>query len=76
MVQQSALSLSVAVTKPDHDFETLVEELEEDFDVRYNNGLELLTIRNYTDEEIARHTSGRSIFVEQRSRRTARFLVK
>ncbi|WP_153632308.1 aspartate kinase [Prolixibacter sp. SD074] len=76
MVQQSALSLSVAVTKPDHDFETLVDELEEDFDVRYNNGLELLTIRNYTDAEITRHTSGRRIFVEQRSRRTARFLVK
>lgn len=76
MVQQSALSLSVAVTKPDHDFETLMEELEEDFDVRYNNGLDLLTIRNYTDEEIGRHTSGRSIFVEQRSRRTSRFLLK
>jgi aspartate kinase len=76
IVQQSAVNFSAAINKPERGFDKLINELEKDFAVKYNSGLELLTIRYYNDEVISEHTRNRDIFVEQRSRRTARFLLK
>lgn len=76
LVQQSAMNFSLAIDKPERDFELLIRELTETFVVHYNEGLELLTIRFYTEESIAESTSGRSIYVEQRTRKMVRFLLK
>jgi len=76
IVQQSAVNFSAAINKPERGFDKLIHELEKYFTVKYNSGLELLTIRYYNEKVIEEHTSHREIFVEQRSRRTARFLLK
>jgi len=76
LVQQSAMDFSVAIDKPERNFERLIADLQNDFKVHYNEGLELLTIRYYDLETIQNVVKDRVVFVEQRTRRTARFLVK
>lgn len=76
LVQQSAMDFSVAIDKPERNFDQLILDLRNNFAVHYNEGLELLTIRYYDEETIHKMVNERVVFVEQRTRRTARFLVK
>jgi len=76
LVQQSAMNFSVAIDRPERGFDKLIVELKKKFVVRYNEGLELLTIRYYNEDVITKMISGRSVFVAQRTRTTARFLIK
>jgi len=76
LIQLSALNLSVSIDVPEHGVIELVERLSEQFEVRYNDGLDLITIRYYTPEAIEREIGHRTVYVQQRTRRIARFLVK
>jgi len=76
LLQHSALNLSISIDAPEKGVLDLIEQLAEQFDVRYNDGLDLLTIRHYTPEAIAREISHRMVYVEQRTRNIVRFLVK
>ena len=76
LVQQSAMNFSLAIDRPERDFEQMIHELSEHFVVHYNDGLELLTIRYFTPEAVAESTAKRTIYVEQRTRKTVRFLLK
>ncbi|MDA3928934.1 MAG: aspartate kinase [Prolixibacteraceae bacterium] len=76
LIQQSALNLSVSVDIPEHGVMELIERLSEQFETRYNDGLDLLTIRYYTPEAIEKEVSHRKVYVEQKSRTIARYLVK
>ncbi len=76
MVQHSAISFSVAINKPENNFEELIDDLLSHFEVRYNEGLRLITIRHYNQQSIDKITTGHKIFVEQKTRNTARFLLK
>ena len=76
MIQQSALNLSISTDIPEHGVLQLVERLAESFEVRYNDGLELITIRHYTPETIEAEIDHRSVYLEQKTRNTARFLVR
>jgi aspartate kinase len=75
MLQVSALSFSLCCDHYEGKFKNLIEKLS-DFDLRYNTGLELITIRNYTRAEIEKITSRRTILLEQLSRNTAQFVLK
>ncbi|MDX9882761.1 MAG: aspartate kinase [Prolixibacteraceae bacterium] len=76
LIQQSALNLSLAFDEPEQGVEELIAELKKLFEVRYNTGLELVTIRYYNQEAIDRITNGHQVYIEQKSRRTARLLFK
>lgn len=76
LIEHSALKLSVSIDIPEHGAMDLIETLSEQFEVRYNDGLDLITIRYYNDEAIAKEISHRTVYVEQKSRRIARYLVK
>jgi len=76
LIQLSALNLSVSIDVPEHGVLELIETLAEQFEVKYNDGLSLITIRHYTDKAIEKEISHRRVYVEQRTRRIARFLVK
>jgi aspartate kinase len=76
LIQLSALNLSVSIDVPEHGVLELIGKLAEQFEVRYNDGLSLITIRHYTDEAIEKEIGHRRVYVEQRTRRIARFLVK
>lgn len=76
LIQNSAISFSFCFDNTNNKVQKLIEHLKEDFKVLYNDNLELLTIRHYSAEVIDEITKGRKIFVEQRSRHTAHFVVK
>ncbi|MFT4723482.1 MAG: aspartate kinase, partial [Flavobacteriales bacterium] len=45
------------------------------FSIRFNKGLELLTIRHYNEAIIKELTNGRNLLLEQRSRNTVRLIM-
>lgn len=75
ITQNSAVSFSASIDGDNRNFEQLINELQNDYFVKYNTGLELITIRYYDEEAINKMIAGKKIFIEQRSRKTARFLV-
>jgi len=75
MIQSSAISISVCVDNSRY-LTGALDELGNDFKVTYNEGLELLTIRGITDEIVQTTTTGRTILLTQRTRRSGRFLMK
>lgn len=76
LLQQSALDLSLAFDEPEQGIDALISQLQQKFEVKYNIGLDLVTIRYYTPETVAQIQTGRKVYVEQKSRRTARMLLK
>ena len=76
LIQQSAIDLSLCIDEPEVGLESLVMELRKNFDVRYNTGLRLATIRFYNDDALSLIKNGYQVFMEQKSRRTARFVLK
>jgi len=76
VMQNSAISFSICT---DHDpvkIKSLIRELQKSFEIRFNEGLELYTIRHYNDEAIQRITSGRNVILEQKSRNTIHLIVQ
>ena len=76
LIQNSAISFSLCVDNTNNKVKKLIEHLKEDFKVLYNDQLELLTIRHYCADSIEKVTKGRKIYVDQRSRHTAHFVIK
>lgn len=70
LMQNSAISFTVCVNHPGQKLQLLIGSLKDSFEVKYNEGLELLTIRHFDEETIQRYLSGKKILLEQRSRRT------
>lgn len=75
LIQSSAVTISVCVDNTRY-VEDALSELHNKFRVTYNDQLELLTIRGVTPEIIARTTGNKEILLMQKTRRTARFLMK
>ena len=75
LIQNSAISISLCVDNSNNKVKKMINHLKEDFKVLYNDQLELLTIRHYTADSIEKVTKGRKIYVDQRSRHTAHFVI-
>ncbi len=75
LMQHSAVSLTICVTADMDRINSLIQTMLPKFRILYNGDLELITIRHYTQEAIARMTEGKRILVQQLSRRTARFVL-
>ncbi len=75
LMQNSALSFSICVDNNPQLAGRLIGELKNMFRVRYNENLQLITIRYYTQEVIDRIVGGRTILLEQRSRTTEQLIV-
>lgn len=76
MMQTSAISFTICMDENEHKMQKLIGMLGEKFGCRYNNGLQLITIRHYDQNTVSRLLEGRTLLVEQRSRSTAQFVVK
>jgi len=76
LMQNSAISFSACAGGDQVRIDALIDDLSADFAVKYNSGVELLTIRHYDQETIDRLTKGKEILVIQRSRQTARVVMK
>ena len=74
LIQSSAVTISVCVDNTRFVPEALAE-LQQHFNVTYNENLSLLTIRGTTPEILERAKAGKTIMLSQTTRRTARLVI-
>ena len=75
-MQISALSFSVCIDYDAKRFQKLQAALANGFKFKYNEALELITIRHFTPEKIDELSAGRKVYMEQLSRNTAQLVVQ
>lgn len=75
LMQNSAISFSVCIDEEGSKTESLIQELQKEFKVLYNSGLELLTIRNYDQPTIDKLLENKTVLMEQRSRNTLQMVL-
>jgi len=76
VMQTSALSFSVCFDLNEERFERLLTGLKQDFKVKYNEGLTLITVRHDGLNTIKELTEGKTILLEQISRNTIQVVVR
>jgi len=76
LVEASAVSLDVCVDDERYRIDKLLGNFKPEFSVVYNENVEMLTIRHFTEDSVKRITEGREILLEQRTRSTVRFVVR
>lgn len=76
LMQNSALSFSFLVDQSKINPEKVVETFSDDYDVRFNENLELVTIRHYDEATVERVMVDKEMILEQKSRHTARIVMK
>lgn len=74
IMQNSAISFSIVIDYRKDKLEALISVLNEHFDIRYNTGLSLITIKNYSSDDIDKYRKGKRILLEQQSRNNYRAL--
>lgn len=70
LLQVSAISISLVLDSQFFKLEKLLNSLKPIFEIRYNEGLELLTILHPANEEKENHLKGYQILLEQSTRNT------
>ena len=76
MMQVSALSFSVCFDWDNLRFDKLNSLLQDQFKIKYNTTLELLTVRHFKRDLIKQLSSGKIILMEQFSRNTVQMVLK
>lgn len=76
LMQNSALSFSVCGIISNKNLLVLVAELQKNYIVKYNDKVNLLTIRNFKNLDIPKSLKDQEILIEQRSRTTIRYVLK
>lgn len=75
-MQNSAISFSVSVNHHPSKIKDLVENLQRDYQVLYNEGLELMTIRHYNEAIAQELIKGKEVLLQQKTRHTLRLLMR
>ena len=75
LMQNSAISFSFLIDAK-HDLKNLVDSFTNTYKVRYNEGLQLLTIRHFNEETIERLTASKTTILTQKTREMARVILK
>jgi len=76
LMQNSALNFSILLDEEKVNIEEIQNLFEDTYKVRYNQGLELVTVRHYDQETLDRVTTDKDIILQQKTRETARLIVK
>lgn len=76
VMQNSAISFSFCIDFREDKVLTLIDRLAKRFEVYYNTGLTLITIKNYDAATFAEYRNRPGILIEQSSRTTLQILVK
>ncbi len=76
LMQNSAISLSFCVDFWESKVSTLIEKLQQHFEVFYNTGLTLITVKNYDEATFETYRKKDGVLLEQSSRSTLQVLVK
>ncbi|WP_234736233.1 aspartate kinase [Tellurirhabdus bombi] len=76
LMQNSAISFSIVTNNEPEKINRLLTRLSEDFQLTYNDNLELITIRYYDQNTIDRVLINKRLLLEQKSRYTVQLVVK
>jgi len=76
VMQNSAISFSVCVDANRLQDNQCIASLQENYTVRYNDNLELYTIRHYNKGAINRIIKNRKVLLEQKTRSTVHLILK
>jgi aspartate kinase len=75
IIQNSALTLTFCIDNGPR-LGSLVRELQENYNVRYNEGLELITVRHYNEHTAGHVLQGREVLLEQQNRTVVQYVVR
>mgnify|MGYP006095867845 FL=1 len=76
VMQNSALNLSIVLDKQRIKLSEFLKIMGESYIIKYNDDLQLITIRHYDQATIDELTANKEVILQQLTRDTARFLVK
>ncbi len=76
VMQNSAISFSFCVDFRENKVLPLIERLSNHFEVYYNTGLTLITVKNYDQKTFNEYRSKKGVILEQSSRSTLQVLIK
>ena len=76
VMQNSALSFSFVLDQDKINIQQIYDLLKNEYIVKFNENLELVTIRHYDKKTIDRVTSNKQLILEQKTRFTVRMLMK
>ena len=76
LMQNSALNFSILLDEQKVNTEEILSLFEDSYRVKFNEGLKLITIRHYDQKTIDMLTKDREVLLQQKTRETARFIVK
>jgi aspartate kinase len=75
-MQNSALNFSILLDRNKIDVSKMVKLFSDTYAVKYTERLELVTIRHYDQATINRVTENKDILLQQKSKQTARLVMK
>lgn len=76
LMQNSALSFSVCGIISPFKLTGLISDLQKNYKVKYNEKVDLLTIRHYDSLDVPEFLKSKQVLIQQRSRATIRFVLK
>ncbi|WP_113923443.1 aspartate kinase [Cognataquiflexum aquatile] len=76
LLQTSAISISIVIDKQLFKMEKLIAALAKDFDIRYNESLQLITVKNHNRKIMEELMSEKEVLLEQVTRTTFQIVVK
>jgi aspartate kinase len=76
LMQNSAISFSVCFDRDKTKTPALLRRLKKNYNVKYNEDMELITIRHYDNVSIDDLVRGREVMLEQKSRTTLQLVVR
>lgn len=76
LMQNSALSFSILTDASKINIQEILNLFKENYEVKYNEGLELITVRHYDEPTLKKVTDGKEILLQQLTRHTARIVAK
>ncbi len=75
MMENSALSFTLCIQCEKHKRMALMNALEKRYNIRYNEGVKLITIRHYQAQDL-KAIEEKSILMEQKNRTTVRWVIQ
>lgn len=76
LMQNSALKFLICVNNNKRKVPAIVEQLEKDFKISYETGLELITIRYFDESTIERVTINKDLILEHRDEKNIQLVVR
>ena len=75
MMQNSALSFSICTDNVGNRLKKCIAELRKFYKVKYNDPVQLITIRHHTPEAVEKAVGNKKVLMRQTSRATMQFVV-